>query len=104
MQLLRGYQFSRPTIEKIPMSVSPGKFDKLVPKAQAFLWPREVFSALYDAYPSMFQSSVCWGTARAEQFWRDMTISQHPLLHMHPMKKHSQLEFIVRTIDPSRGR
>eukprot|EP00959_Pyramimonas_sp_CCMP1952_P110016 2301588-Pyramimonas_sp.AAC.1 len=58
----------------------------LVQKPQCFLWPHEIFSALYDKYPEMFASSVCSDRASIQGFWEDMDRSGHPGLHNHPMR------------------
>eukprot|EP00959_Pyramimonas_sp_CCMP1952_P363136 7604200-Pyramimonas_sp.AAC.1 len=67
------------------MAISPGKAT-LAQKSQAFLWPHEIFSALYDNYQDMFASSVCSSRDVVEGFWRDMATTQHPQLANHPMK------------------
>eukprot|EP00959_Pyramimonas_sp_CCMP1952_P072817 1521835-Pyramimonas_sp.AAC.1 len=86
MQLIRNYRFPKPSVETIPMAISPGKV-QLIPKSQCFLWPHEMIAALYDKYPDMFSQSVCCGGRhRVQAFWRNMVASQHPLLRNHPMK------------------
>ena len=92
-QLLRGYRFSKPTVEHIPMAMAPGK-TQVQQKAQCFLWPHEMFAALYEKYPDMFASSV-YGGHGIQQFWTDMEDSRHPALLNHPMRGGAKLEQFV---------
>ena len=82
MRLIKGYQLCKPSIEKIPMAIAPGK-KTLAHKAQAFLWPHELFANLYEKYPDMFATSVYSGSG-LQRFWRDM--KDHPALPNHPMR------------------
>ena len=83
-QLLKGYRFPPPSVEKIPMAMTPGK-PQVIQKAQCFLWPHEMFASLYELYPDMFASSVYKGNG-TRQFGKDMEDSQHPALPNHPMR------------------